>query len=51
MEVDEEPRVYVVITCPTPHGATPADTAAAIAHAVRKVAPGADIYHHAPEES
>ncbi|MCP3017332.1 hypothetical protein NGM33_28775 [Nocardiopsis dassonvillei] len=50
MEVDEGPRVCVVVTCPTAPGATPEETAAAIAHAVRRVAPGADIYHHTPEE-
>jgi hypothetical protein len=42
-------RVCVVVTCPAPHG-DPGTMAAAIAHAVRRVAPGAEVFHHTPEE-
>ncbi|WP_435110197.1 hypothetical protein [Nocardiopsis synnemataformans] len=42
-------RVCVVVTCSAPHG-DPDDMAAAIAHAVRRVAPGAHVFHTTPEE-
>lgn len=43
-----EPRVYVMVSAPG--GINPEDTAQKIAHAVRKVAAGADVYINTTEE-
>lgn len=39
-------RVYVVVSAPA--GSDPEETTRAIAHAARKAAPGADVYHCTP---
>lgn len=50
MEVTEEPRVCVVVSAPA-GGADPAELAEAIVYAVRRAAPGADVYYTTTKEA